>query len=47
MAGDPEERLPVVVTLGEDRIEARYDRRAPLTAFFLEASAIGHTYLPR
>jgi hypothetical protein len=40
VSGDPEESLPVVVTLVEERIEARNDRRGPLTAFFLEASRL-------
>jgi hypothetical protein len=38
IAGDPEARLPVVVTVGEHTLEARYDQRAFVIAFFLEAS---------
>ena len=41
-AGDPEERLPVVVTIGEERIEARREQRPALTAFYLEASRLAH-----
>jgi hypothetical protein len=37
MTGDPEARLPAV-TIGDERIEARHDRSAELTAFYLEAT---------
>lgn len=41
--GDPEERLPVLVTIGDETIEARQDERAALTAFYLEASRLANT----
>jgi hypothetical protein len=43
ISGDPEERLPVLVTIGDETIEARRDERAALTAFYLEASRVANT----
>jgi len=42
VSGDPEERLPVVVTIGDETIGARRDERAALTAFYLEASRVAN-----
>jgi hypothetical protein len=43
IAGDPEDHLPVVVTIGSETIEARHDQRPVLTAFYLEASRIAQS----
>jgi hypothetical protein len=37
IAGDPEERLPVLVTVAGETIQARYQQRPALTEFYLEA----------
>ncbi len=42
ITGDPEDRLPVAITIGDERIKARGDLRAALTAFYLEASRIAN-----
>jgi len=43
MTGDPELRIPVVIVIGDERIEARRDRIAALMAFYLEASGMAKT----
>jgi hypothetical protein len=40
MTGDPDERLTIAMTIGNERIEARSARRAELTAFYLEVSRV-------
>jgi hypothetical protein len=42
VSGDPDDRLTVVVTIGDETIEARRDERAALTEFYFEASRVAN-----